>query len=103
MKDDSIDRGAVSSLKRFARSPNLGPFLAVVFGLGGLIEAFAYASPNDRLAAMVVNLCITLPLAFAFKWPLPTAVAVTALMMIPLSGTVVITASAVIAQLTVLF
>src|SRR5262245_30894782 len=94
--DGGVGRRAISSVKGIAGSPNTGPLLAVVLGLGALIETFAYASPNDRLTAMVINLSITLPIAFAWRWRLWAAAAVTGLMLIPLSGTVVITASALI-------
>jgi signal transduction histidine kinase len=101
--DDGIDRRVIASARRIAGGPNLGPVLALVLGLGALIEAFAYASPSDRPIAMVANLAVTLPLAVAFRWRLPAAVAVTALMMVPLSGAVVMTVSAFAAQLVVLF
>ena len=101
--DDGIDRRVIASARKIAEGPNLGPLLALVFGLGALIEAFAYASPNDRPIAMMANLAVTLPLAVAYRWRLPAAVAVTVLMMIPLSGAVVMTVSAFAAQLIVLF
>jgi signal transduction histidine kinase len=101
--DDGIDQRVIASARKIAEGPNLGPLLALVFGLGALIEAFAYASPNDRPIAMMTNLAVTLPLAAAFRWRLPAAVAVTVLMMVPLSGAVVMTVSAFAAQLIVLF
>jgi signal transduction histidine kinase len=101
--DDGIGRRATASIRRLAKGSHLGPILALVLGLGSLVEAFAYARPSDRAIAMVANLAVVLPLAIAFRRPLWAAVAGTALMMIPLSGAVVISASAVIAQLIVLF
>jgi signal transduction histidine kinase len=101
--DEGIGRRATASIRALATAPYLGSLLAVVLGLGSLIEAFAYASPSDRPAAMVANLAITLPLAIAFRRPLWAGVAVTGLMMFPLSGAVVLTASAVITQLIVVF
>jgi signal transduction histidine kinase len=80
-----------------------GPLLAVTLGCGSLIEAFAYASPSERPTAMAANLAVTLPIAVALRWRLAAALMVTTLMMIPLSGAVVMTASAVIAQLIVIF
>jgi signal transduction histidine kinase len=101
--DEGVGRRTLESIRGLGEGPNLGPFLALVLGSGSLIEAFAYASPRDRPIAMVANLAVTLPLAGAFRWRLWAAVAVTALMMIPLSGAVVMTVSAVVAQLIVLF
>jgi signal transduction histidine kinase len=100
---DGIGRRTIASLHGVAQGPHLGPLLALVLGLGSLIEAFAYAKPSDRPTAMVANLAVTMPLAVAFRWRLWAAVAVTALMMVTLSGAVVMTASAVTAQLIVLF
>jgi signal transduction histidine kinase len=100
---DGIGTRVAASARRVAEGPNLGPLLALVLGLGALIEAFAYASPSDRPIAMAANLAVTLPLAVAFRWRLPSAVAVTLLMLIPLSGAVVMTVSAFAAQLVVLF
>jgi signal transduction histidine kinase len=81
----------------------VGPLLAAVLGLSSLIEAFAYASPTDRPTAMLANLAIALPLAIAFRQPIAAALMVTGLMLIPLSDAVVMTASAVLAQVIVLF
>jgi signal transduction histidine kinase len=101
--DEKIGRRAIASVRALAAGPHLGPVLALVLGLASLIEGFASASPSDRPVAMVANLAITLPLAIALRRPLWAAVAVTGLMMFPLSGAVVLTASAVIAQLIVVF
>jgi signal transduction histidine kinase len=101
--DDGMGGGVSVSVRRLVEAPRLGPLLVLVLGLSSLIEAFAYASPSDRPIAMAANLAVTLPLAFAFRRPLRAAAAVTALMMIPLSGAVVMTASAVVAQLIALF
>jgi len=101
--EDGIGKRALASMRKLAGGPQLGPLLALVLGLGGLIEAFAYASPGDRPTAMVANLAVSLPVAVAFRKPLWAAVAVTALLMIPLSGAVVMTASAVVAEFIVLF
>jgi signal transduction histidine kinase len=101
--NDRADRRVIAPILGLARGPNLGALLALVLGLGALIEAFAYASPSDRLIAMFTNVAVVLPLAVAFRWRLPAALAGTLLMFAPLSGAVVITASAVLAQLIVLF
>jgi len=101
--DDVMRRRAIASIRGLAQGQHLGPALALVLGLGSMIEAFVYASPNDRPTAMVANLAVALPLAVAFRWRLWTAAATPVLMMIPLSGAVVLTASAVVAQLIVLF
>jgi signal transduction histidine kinase len=101
--DDVTRRRAIASIRGLARGQHLGPALALVLGLGSMIEAFVYATPNDRPTAMVANLAVALPLAVALRWRLWSAAATTVLMMIPLSGAVVMTASAVIAQLIVLF
>ena len=100
---DVSGRRASSFVRGLLESPRLGPLLALVLAVGSLIEAFAYASPSDRPTAMAANLCVTLPVAVAFRWRVGAALAVTGLMMIPLSGAVVMTASAVIAQLIVVF
>jgi signal transduction histidine kinase len=96
--------GRVTAFLRGLPDPlYLGPLLALVLGVGALIEAFAYASPSERPTAMAANLAVTLPLAVAFRWRLSAALMVTTLLMIPLSDAVAITASAVIAQLIVMF
>jgi signal transduction histidine kinase len=101
--DEGRGRRTITSIGGLLGGPNLWPLLAVAFGLGALIEAFAYASPSDRAPAMVANVAVAIPLAFAFRWRLWAAVAVTVMMMIQLSGAVVITGSAVVAQLIALF
>jgi signal transduction histidine kinase len=101
--NDAIGGRATSWLGGRAAAPFLWPLLVLVLVVGSLIEAFAYASPNDRPTAMVANVAVMAPLAVALRWRLPAAVMVTALMMIPLSDAVVMTASAVIAQLIVTF
>jgi signal transduction histidine kinase len=101
--DDVTGNRPIALIRGLARGEHLGPALALVLGLGSMIEAYVYASPSDRPTAMLANLAVALPLAVAFRWRLWTAVAVTLLMMIPLSGAVVMTASAVVAQLVVLF
>lgn len=101
--DEGRSGRTIISIGGLLGGPNLWPLLAAALGLGALIEAFAYASPSDRATAMVANVAIAIPLAFAFRWRLWAAVAVTVLMMIPLSGAVVITGSAVVAQLVALF
>ena len=103
LMNDGIATPATGSVRAIAQGPHLGPLLALVLGVGALIEAFAYASPSERPTAMLANLAVTVPLAVAFKWRLWAALIVTALMMVPLSHAVVMTASAVIAQLIVLF
>jgi signal transduction histidine kinase len=101
--DEGRGRRTITSIGGLLGGPNLWPLLAVALGLGALIEAFAYASPSDRAPAMVANVAVAIPLAFAFRWRLWAAVAVTVMMMIQLSGAVVITGSAVVAQLIALF
>jgi signal transduction histidine kinase len=101
--DDGFAARAAASIRRFAAGPHVAPFLALVLGTGAIVEAFAYSSGSDRPVAMVANLAVALPLAVALRWRLGAALAVTALMMAPLSGAVPITGSAVAAQLVVLF
>jgi signal transduction histidine kinase len=101
--DEGRGRRTITSIGGLLGGPNLWPLLAVALGLGALIEAFAYASPSDRAPAMVANVAVAIPLACAFRWRLWAAVAVTVMMMIQLSGAVVITGSAVVAQLIALF
>jgi signal transduction histidine kinase len=93
----------IASVGRIAESPHLGSVFALVLGLGALVEAFVYASPNDRASAMLINVAVAVPLAVVYRWRISAAIAVTVLMFIPLSGAVVLTASAVAAQLIVLF
>jgi signal transduction histidine kinase len=92
----------VAAARGVATGSNLGPLLALVLGLGALIEASADASPS-RPTAMVANLAVTLPLAVAFRWRLWSAIAATTLILIPLGGAVEMTASAVAAELIILF
>jgi signal transduction histidine kinase len=101
--DEGRGRRTITSIGGLLGGPNLWPLLAVALGLGALIEAFAYASPSDRAPAMMANVAVAIPLACAFRWRLWAAVAVTVMMMIQLSGAVVITGSAVVAQLIALF
>jgi signal transduction histidine kinase len=101
--NDGTGTRATAFLRGLSSAPFLGPLVALVLGIGSMVEAFAYASGNDRPTAMAANLAVTLPVAVAFRWRLPAAVTVTALMMIPISDAVVTTASAVIAQLIVIF
>jgi signal transduction histidine kinase len=93
----------IASFGRIAESPHLGSVLALVLGLGALVEAFVYANPSDRPTAMLINVAIAAPLAMAYRWRVSAAMAITLLMFVPLSGAVVMTASAVAAQLIVLF
>jgi signal transduction histidine kinase len=94
---------AMAWARRIARGPHWASILALVLGAGSLIEAFAYADPDDRPIAMVVGLCATVPLAVADRRPVLAAVAITASVFAMVSGVVTPSGSAVIALLIALY
>ena len=92
-----------TEMRRFAHGTQWTWGVALVLALISLVEAAIYSDPNDQGVAMFVALSATAPLAFADRWPVPTAAIITASVFAMLADTVPTTGAAVVGQAIVLY